>query len=81
MNGYVNVSGDVGQLFACQRCGALVPDAGSIQTAHNDWHESLDEMTAVFRLVARSTLIPSISNPPLTGEEYGRIMKFVKGGS
>lgn len=45
--------------IACRHCGSVVPDSGTIQQAHLDWHEGLSEVIEAVRVL--SALGPSIA--------------------
>lgn len=60
----------------CQKCGALLPDAGTIQMAHDDWHKKLDATeTAVRALAHRETV--TVAAP----ETFRLLQDYAKGGS
>lgn len=45
----VSSPGESSVQITCRRCGSVVPDSGTIQMAHLDWHQELDEVASALR--------------------------------
>lgn len=66
--------------ITCRQCGSVVPDSGTIQQAHLDWHEALGEVIEAVRVL--SALGPSITPLSMLGgptraeyEALGRVAR------